>query len=192
MRIAIEGIDGAGKDTQTALLLDFFKQKGIDVQVVKVPDPNRPVGKVIHQFLEREIELSPVVQFLLYTADHRHGLDQVQGEGTVIFNRYVTSTLAYQGSQGAVSLEKGKLIVEACGFPALDIIFYLAISADTSIQRKREQKAHPDRFESDRAFQEQLLGSYQQLIDQQVLGKWISIDGEQSPEQVHQAIIAHL
>lgn len=193
--IAVEGIDGAGKDTQINKLLSFFKEKNQGVEVVKMPDPTRPIGELIQRFLNKEVDFSPDIQFLLYATDLLSMKEQIQqwlkGGKTILFNRYITSTLAYQCGQG-FPLEKGMAFIQLFDFLQPDIIFYLKISAATAVKRKSNQKVELDRFESKELLQGKIAEFYNKLIKDSVLGKWVVIDGEQSPEEVFEAIKKHL
>jgi len=67
--IVIEGIDGAGGETQSKLLLKYLSDRGKKVEFFSYPNPNSPVGKLIYEFLGKKFDLEPATQFLLYTSD---------------------------------------------------------------------------------------------------------------------------
>jgi len=192
--IVFEGIDGSGKDTQIQKLVSFLEEKGQGVSVFVYPHLEKPIGNLINQFLTKDIDFSPEIQFLLYTTDmlkDKETILQLIQEGvTVILNRYVTSSLAYQGAQG-FSLKKGLEFIKTFSYPQPDMILYFNISAAISIKRKTTQKNEVDRFESIESLQEDVLEMYQTLIRQRILGNWIIINGEQSRERVFEDVKKH-
>src|SRR5690606_34563194 len=101
--LCFEGGEGAGKSTQSALLRDWLVERGHEVLLTFEPG-DTGVGKAI-----RQIVLSPETghlddrtEALLYAADKAEHLDKVVRPAlargaVVITDRYVDSTLAYQG-----------------------------------------------------------------------------------------------
>lgn len=67
--IVIEGIDGAGSEPQSNLLVKFLEKEKIPVEKLTYPDYSGPIEKIIHQFLHKKYEFSPETQFLLYFTD---------------------------------------------------------------------------------------------------------------------------
>lgn len=102
--ICFEGGDGAGKSTQSALLAQWLTEQGYAVRSTFEPG-DTAVGRAIRTIvLSPETgELSPRTEALLYAADKAEHVDTVvlpaleRGE-VVITDRYVDSTLAYQGA----------------------------------------------------------------------------------------------
>jgi len=102
--IALEGGEGSGKSTQAALLVDWLEGLGHRVLLTREPGGTE-VGKILrHIVLDNDTgELSPRTEVLLYAADKAEHVDRVVlpalAEGTVVLtDRYVDSTLAYQGA----------------------------------------------------------------------------------------------
>lgn len=107
--IVLEGIDGSGTTTQAKHLRDALEARGTAVCLTCEPTPG-PVGKLIRQALQRKLTvdgaktphaLSWSAMALLFAADRLDHLDTVVlpalAEGrTVISDRYVLSSLAYQ------------------------------------------------------------------------------------------------
>ena len=105
----LEGIDGSGTTTQAKRLRDALEARGTSVCLTCEPTPG-PVGKLIRQALQRKLTLdggtaphtlSWSAMALLFAADRLDHLDTVVlpalAEGkTVISDRYVLSSLAYQ------------------------------------------------------------------------------------------------
>ncbi len=189
--IAIEGIDGAGGETQSNLLLKFLKEKGIPAVKLTYPDYSGPIGKLIHEYLHKKFELSTEIQFLLYSSDYAKDQEKIKkllDEGkTVVCDRYFTSALAYQGLRG-FPLEKALKFAEMFGIRNPDIIIFLRISPEISIKRKYGEKKSLDRNESNKEFLGRVSRFYDSLIEKQVFGKWVVLDGEKSKEEVFEGI----
>jgi dTMP kinase len=193
--IVIEGIDGAGGETQSKLLIDFFRKQKKSVEKLSYPDYKGPIGKLIHQFLHKKYNFTPEVQFLLYFTDFIKDKEKIkkwQRKGKIIIaDRYFTSTLAYQCQKG-FPLNTALKIAKLFKLPKPDLIIYLKISPQTSIQRKFKEKKNLDRHEANKRFLAKLIRSYEKLIKKQIFGRWIIINGEQSKKEVFEAIKSQL
>jgi dTMP kinase len=186
--IVIEGIDGAGGETQSKMLLDYLHSRKIPAGRIYYPDYGNPLGDTIHDYLHKKYDFSVDMQFLLYAADMVKDREKVQGwlnQGkTVIADRYFTSALAYQ-VMGGFPLESGLKFAEIFRLPKPDIILFLRISPETSIKRKSvEKKGSMDRNEADKNLHQQVSESYESLIKNKIWGSWFTIDGEKSKEEV--------
>jgi dTMP kinase len=102
--LALEGGEGAGKTTQATLLVDWLEGLGHRVLLTREPGGTE-VGKILrHIVLDNDTgELSPRTEALLYAADKAEHVDQVvlpalAEAAVVLTDRYVDSTLAYQGA----------------------------------------------------------------------------------------------
>ncbi|WP_210428860.1 dTMP kinase [Nocardioides eburneiflavus] len=102
--VCFEGGEGAGKSTQSRLLHDWLVERGETVLLTFEPG-DTPVGKELRRIVLDPAtgELSDRTEALLYAADKAEHVDHVvvpalaRGE-VVITDRYVDSTLAYQGA----------------------------------------------------------------------------------------------
>jgi dTMP kinase len=188
--VVFEGIDGAGTETQSKLLLDYLKGRGVPAERIRYPDYDQPIGRLIHEYLHKKFDFPTEVQVMLYAADFikdAKKLRQWLNEGRVVIaDRYITSTAAYQGFRFPV--EKITGLAEMFGLPKPDIVLYLNVSAGTSIRRKMKEKKHLDRNEADREFLEKLSGFYMNLAKKETLGRWVVIDGERTKEEVFEDV----
>lgn len=102
--LCLEGGEGAGKSTQAALLLEWLEGLGHAVLLTREPGGTE-VGQVLRRIvLDNDTgELSPRTEALIYAADKAEHVDRVVlpalADGAVVLtDRYVDSTLAYQGA----------------------------------------------------------------------------------------------
>jgi len=102
--VAFEGGEGTGKSTQAVLLADALRAKGYDVVVTFEPGAT-PVGRRLREVLldKANTAMSPRTEALLYAADRAQHVSEVirpalSRGAVVITDRYVDSSLAYQGA----------------------------------------------------------------------------------------------
>jgi dTMP kinase len=101
--IAFDGIDGAGKTTQVALLMSFFTS--INLPVIQSKEPtNGPWGRIIRESAaKRRLPLTEELNaFIEDRKQHVRELilPTLEKGQTVILDRYYFSTIAYQGARG--------------------------------------------------------------------------------------------
>jgi dTMP kinase len=103
--IVIEGIDGSGKDTHMKYISNELRERGYNV--VETAEPSRDrVGTFLKRYARSGGERLPAeTEALLYAADRYEHVKRViepalrRGQ-IVISNRYLHSSLAYQGAAG--------------------------------------------------------------------------------------------
>lgn len=107
--ISFEGGDGAGKTTQIGLLADRLRNEGVEVVLTREPG-GTDLGVKIRQALLHGEDLSPRTEALLYAADRSHHIATVvrpalERGATVITDRYMDSSIAYQGAARGLGIE---------------------------------------------------------------------------------------
>lgn len=191
--VVLEGIDGAGTETQSKLLLSYLKKKNIPAERIYFPNYSGPIGKLLKKFQRGEFDLPVETQFLLYASDmvnHSRDIKTWLSEGkTVVCDRYITTTMAYQGLRG-FPLEKALKFVDIFGLPKPDSIIYLRIKPETSIKRKRKEKPESmDRNEKNLQLHRDVSEQYEKLIEKDIWSKWYAVDGEKNIEDVQKQIL---
>lgn len=193
--VVLEGLDGAGGQTQTNLLKEHFKKNHIPFLIVTSPDYSHPVGQLFDDYLHSKVDLSTEQVFLLCTIDVLNSIPKIKqglSEGKIVIaDRYITSTLAYRDAAN-FPLEKGIKLVEMLDFPKPDLIIFLDISPETSMQRKYNEKKSLDLHEKNKNYLKKVKESYKKGISKNILGKWVVVNGEESKEEVHQEILKYI
>ena len=109
--ITLEGIEGSGKSTQAKLLHANFKKHNLPVELTREPGGTR-IAETIRQILlnDENSDIRPLTELLLYEAARAQHVDEIikpallSGK-TVISDRYVDSTTAYQGAGRSIPLQ---------------------------------------------------------------------------------------
>ncbi len=111
MLIAFEGGEGAGKSTQVDRLAQWLTERGVSVTVTHEPGATEFGNRLRRILLESpDGALTPRAEALLFAADRAQHVDAVIRPGldrgdVVITDRYVDSSLAYQGAGRALPVE---------------------------------------------------------------------------------------
>ena len=191
MLIVFEGIDGSGKGGQIRRLLAFFAQSGIKCRLHKYPTRR---AKEAFAHLSGKSEVAPgklADVFADDIVDERRKSEQEISDGfVVVCDRYLHSTLAYQG----VALGFAKLKKRLSGIDALvpDIVILLDVPARVSGERKRAQKT-PDRFEKDIDFLEKVRENYLREAREGFLAyKYAVVDAGRAKDEVFSNVVLHV
>ncbi len=118
MLIVLEGLDGAGKSTQIAMLREYLTSCGIESEYLHFPRFDSPVyGELIARFLRGEFgqadQVDPYIVALFFAGDRAHAAKQLrewmQSGKAVILDRYVYSNIAYQCAKLGCEQEREEL-----------------------------------------------------------------------------------
>ncbi len=182
--ICIEGIDGSGKTTQAKLLANRLKTSH---NAVYTAEPSRgKIGTYIKKsYLYSEKRLSIVLEALLFAADRIEHLENeifpsLDKGRLVISDRYVYSSLAYQGAAG-LSLNWIQKINEHALEPDLGV--FIDVNPETVMSRLKPKKSVMENIET----QEKVREIYLKFVED---GKLIRIDGNKSKNEVAKEIYA--
>ena len=136
--VSVEGIDGSGKTTIVNAVASSLTKLGIKVYTTKEPS-NSEIGKLIRSWaLKKNTSMPhPSIYALLFVADRTmHYMNEVSpallNNDVVISERYMESTIAYQGALG-VSLDW--LIQLHRYVPPADLVIILDIDVETAMRR---------------------------------------------------------
>jgi dTMP kinase len=153
--ITIEGLDGAGKSTLAAGLLRELTAKGRRVELLREPGGVDISERLRALVKDPALSISPRAEALLYAAARAQlvaeKVEPLLAEGTwVLLDRFVDSSLAYQGAGRALGVEEIRAINRfATGGLEPDRTLFLRISPATGRSRQRDRADQPDRLEAE-------------------------------------------
>jgi dTMP kinase len=151
MFVAFEGGEGVGKSTQIARAAGWLRSLGHDVLETREPG-GTPLGKELRRLvLDPDGHVTPRAEALLYAADRAHHVETVirpalDAGAIVLTDRYVDSTLAYQG--GGRGLGDARVVTDwATGGLLPDLTVLLDVDPAVGLARAGARAA-PDRLEA--------------------------------------------
>lgn len=199
--IVLEGIDGAGTTTQTALLAKRLRADGVSVRTTREPSDG-PIGTMIRQVLTGRIVgaggLAPGWQTmaLLFAADRMDHVETeivpfIQTGGVVISDRYDASSLAYQsvssGRGGDGAVEWIRALNAHARRPDLTIV--VDVPPDVGAARREERGEAAQLYEQNET-QRALAVFYKDLARHLPKDRVAIVDGSGSIEAVAAAVHA--
>lgn len=165
--ITLEGIDGAGKSTHHAWLIDFLKRQGREVVATREPG-GTPLGEKLRALLLSEPMHIETEALLMFAARREH-LDKLIQPALaagkwVVSDRFADASYAYQGGGRGLAPEKIMALeswVQAGFQPDLTIVFDLP--TEIACERLAKTGNAPDRFEKEtQGFFERVRNTYLQ------------------------------
>jgi dTMP kinase len=193
--IAFEGGEGSGKTTQVERLAAVLRAEGWDVVVTREPGATE-VGRRIRSLLlepasgvSGTVTLAPRAEALLYAADRAHHVASVVrpalAEGRIVISdRYVDSSLAYQGAGRTLPVEEVSwLSTWATGGLLPDLVVLLDIDPAIGLARVAG-RGGADRLEAeDLAFHERVRYAFLDLASRDPK-RYLVIDATRPPEEI--------
>ena len=192
--MTFEGIDRSGKTTQVERLCASLAARGLPVGVAGVPggslrEPGgTPAGEAIRDvLLHRAHEVAPWTEALLYAAARAQLVSEVVAPSLaagliVVLDRYVDSSLAYQGAARGLGLDAVLAVNErATGGLLPDLTLLLRVSPERAAARAG---GPPDRLEAEgRELQRRVAAGYDELAERYPR-RIVALDGECPPDEV--------
>lgn len=199
--ITIEGIEGAGKSTQMALLKEYLEKSGKQVLCLREPG-GTAVGERIRSILLNTHEgsaIGPMAELLLYEASRaelvRNVIKPALDAGkTVICDRFIDSTIAYQGFGRGIDIKAVEALNSLASAGIVpDLTLLLDIAPDEGLKRafKRiDAKAglKEDRFEKESLeFHKKVRDGFLHMAEKE-RGRFKVIDGSLPADEIHRRI----
>jgi dTMP kinase len=190
MFVTFEGLDGSGKTTQIDLLRARLEADGHEVVVTREPG-GTPLGEAIRRVVLEGPDMEPWPEAALFAAAR----SQIVGDvirpalargADVLCDRYVDSSLAYQGIARGLGLERVlELNLDAVGGLMPDRTFLLAVDAGAAAARVGDS---PDRIERETDdFRDRVAAAYLELAE-----RWPEritvLDGSLTPDEIAEQI----
>lgn len=196
--ISLEGIDGVGKSTQSDLLEEFLRSAGREVLRTFEPGGTELGQEIRHLLLHRKGDVAPRSEALLYAADRAHHVATkvrpalARGE-VVITDRYLDSSVAYQGAGRALKAEDVRAISMFAVEGLLpDLTILLDLEASAAAARRSKTGEAPDRLEREKIdFFEAVRQAYLDMAEAEP-NRWLVIDARQSVEAMQEQIRARV
>jgi dTMP kinase len=141
--VCVEGVDGSGKTTQVKRLVKDLRSRGYDAVYTTEPSDGK-IGTLIRDLvLSRKDRISVALEALLFAADR---VDHVQTEvepllrqgKIVVCDRYVCSSLAYQGAAG-LNLDWMDCVNQFALKPELTL--FIDVPPEVGLSRLRRKKS---------------------------------------------------
>lgn len=183
--ICIEGIDASGKTTHTHRLVRNLRHRGFDAIYTTEPSPGE-IGNFIRRYvLQRKTRVPSVVEALLFAVDRVDHLEKRikpalrQGK-TVVSDRYIFSSLAYQGAAG-LDLNWIKEINKSVLSP--DLAIYIDVPPEVVVKRMKQKRSVMESLQIQRKVRE----VYMKLVKN---GQLVLIDGNRPKDNVAKDILA--
>jgi dTMP kinase len=155
--ITIEGIDGTGKTTLAAGLQERLENRGVAVSLLREPGGVRTAERVRDLLKNPRLRIGSRAEALLYAAARAQLVEEAIAplleEGSwVLLDRFVDSSLAYQGAGRQLGLESVRAINQfATGGLAPDRTLLLVLDPELARRRSRSRGAPVDRLEREHA-----------------------------------------
>lgn len=167
--VTFEGLDGCGKSTQMELLAEALTARGYVITMTREPG-GTPLGEGIRDMLldPRHHGMSARAEALLYAAARAHLVEQVirpalEDGQIVICDRYIDSSLAYQGYGRGLGTDY-ILLVNDWGTEGLYPDLTLFLDLDDAVRSTR-LAAVPDRLEAeDEEFHQRVARGFLELL----------------------------
>jgi dTMP kinase len=195
--IAFEGGEGAGKSSQIGLLAQALRESGTSVVVTHEPGAT-PVGKQIRKLLlETDGPISPRSEALLFAADRAQHVSTIirpaldRGD-VVITDRFVDSSLAYQGGGRVLSTDDVKRLSRwATEDLVPDLTLLLDLPPEVGLRRVhgREVGVGPDRLERETIdFHERVRTAFRSLAEADP-NRYLVLDATQPTNKLAETIL---
>lgn len=188
--ITIEGIDGTGKTTLAAALEGGLHDHGIEVRLLREPGGVRMAERVRELVTDPDLHVTARAEALLYAAARaqlvEEAIEPLLEQGTwVLLDRFVDSSLAYQGAGRRLGPEAVRAINEfGTGGLHPDRTLLLVLDPELARERSRSRGEPADRLErEEREFFELIAEGYLKLAAAEP-GRIRTIDAGASPAEV--------
>lgn len=189
MFITLEGVDGSGKTTQAELLVAAL---GSTTVRIREPGGTDAAERIRGLLADPEVPLAPLAELLLFCAARADLVSQVirpaiDAGKTVVCDRFVDSTIAYQGVARGLGIVRVRELNDAATDGLVpDLTLLLRVDPAKGLDRAESD----DRFEAEGVrFQEKVAEAYDDIARREP-HRVVVIDGDGTPEAVHQRLMA--
>jgi dTMP kinase len=192
--VTFEGIDGSGKTTQAELLAKWLKDQGRTVVATREPG-GTPLGERVRDLLLDGDAMSAWSEAALFVAARSELVERViapalEVGSEVVSDRYLDSSLAYQGVARGLGVEEVlSLNMDAIGGLLPDITFLLLVDVE---QAGKRSTAARDRIEREGdAFLRTVDAGYRQLAER-FPERIVVVDGDRHVKEIAEEVREHV
>ena len=195
--VTLEGGEGAGKSTQARKLAEWLREQGEEVVETREPGGTPGADAIRALILDPDTPLSALSEAYLFAAARADHVENVIapaiGDGKwVVCDRFIDSSLAYQGAAGGLGVERVRAInADAIGDHMPDLTILLATDVDTGTRRAAQRDGEQDdRFSvRDAQFHEKVAQAFAELAEAEP-DRFAVIDSSQPIDDVARQIRA--
>lgn len=171
--ITFEGPDGSGKTTVSTAVCKRLQDEGYDVVYTREPGGSDIAEQIRRVILDpKNTDMDARTEALLYAASRRQHLVEkvlpaLQAGKTVISDRFIDSSLAYQGVGRGIGIDAVYSINQfAIEGHMPDKTIFLNIDAETGLQRINANRNYLDRLDQEsEKFHDKVYEGYKQVIE---------------------------
>ncbi len=194
--ISIEGFDGTGKSTQAKLLKENLTKFNIDSKLVREPG-STDFSEKIRNILRENTEIEIITELLLFQASRSELVNKVikpnLGKGKVVItDRYIDSSLAYQGYGGGLDLELIKSLNNISTsklFPSLTFLLDMDVKDSLKRTEDRNSSEQISKFEEkDFIFHEKVKNGFIDILNNNS-NRVIKIDASKDIEVISKELL---
>lgn len=197
--LSFEGIEGSGKTTQIKNVEAFLTAQKKRVLILREPGGTEFGEKLREAILKSSVPLHPLAECHLFLASRSQLLKEkilpflLVPDSVVVLDRYVDSSLAYQGIARGLGMET---VLTLHQHDPLNLLphrtYFLDINLETSMERQRTRGQEKDYFESEKTeFYQKLMDGYRELA-RMFPDRILKIDATRTPDAVNAEITADL
>ena len=190
MFISFEGIDGVGKSTQIRLTESYLKTLGKEVVCTLEPGGTELGQEIRKLLLHRKGDVAPRAEALLYAADRAHHIETkvkpaLASGAIVITDRYLDSSVAYQGAGRKLSAEEIRNIsMWAVDGLLPDLTVLVDLDPAIAAERRKKTGEEADRLESEKLdFFEAVRNEFLKLAEAEPK-RFLVVDANATPEEI--------
>ena len=171
--ITIEGLDGAGKSTLATALAAALRERGVALELLREPGGVEVSERLRDLVKDPALTIGARAEALIYAAARAQLVEErvrplLDGGTWVLLDRFVDSSLAYQGAARGLGVDRVAAI-NAFGTGGLVADRTLLLRVDPAVGRARQagRDEHPDRLErEDASFFDAIAAAYDELADE--------------------------